>query len=189
MNAFLGYALAVMWVAWLVYWWVSAAGAKAIARTVAWQHKIVYGTPLLIAAVLLADRHLPGFLDLRVIAEQFDLVVAGVALTALGLGFTVWARIALGTNWSGDVTVKHDHELIRTGPYALARHPIYTGLGLAFLGTALAVGELRGAIAVLIAWGSFWYKLSLEERFMTETFGALYADYKKNVKAVIPFVF
>jgi protein-S-isoprenylcysteine O-methyltransferase Ste14 len=86
------------------------------------------------------------------------------------------------------VTVKAGHTLIRGGPYAVVRHPIYSGLSLAVLGTALAVGELRGLLAVgLVAFG-FWHKSLLEERFMREEFGAEYERYCRDVKALIPFV-
>jgi protein-S-isoprenylcysteine O-methyltransferase Ste14 len=94
----------------------------------------------------------------------------------------------LGTNWSADVTVKHDHELIEAGPYAYSRHPIYTGLVLALFGTALAVGETRALIAFVIALASLWYKMGLEERVMRRTFGAAYDAYTRRVKALIPFV-
>ncbi len=86
------------------------------------------------------------------------------------------------------MTVKQDHTLVTHGPYALARHPIYTGLSLAFLGTAFAIGEWRGLAAFVIATASFWYKLRIEERVMRETFGDAYDRYAERVRALIPFV-
>ncbi len=94
----------------------------------------------------------------------------------------------MGRNWSGTVTVKQDHKLIRTGPYAVARHPIYAGLGLAILGTAIAIGEVRGLAATVAALIGMALKSRLEEEFMTEQFGAEYVQYKKDVKAMIPFI-
>ena len=110
-------------------------------------------------------------------------------ITALGLALTVWARLVLGTNWSGSVTVKQDHTLVRRGPYRMVRHPIYTGLLLAFAGSALARGEWRGLLAVLIAWLALWRKWRLEERWMAETFGPAYSDYAARTPAIFPRIF
>jgi protein-S-isoprenylcysteine O-methyltransferase Ste14 len=101
--------------------------------------------------------------------------------------FTVRARLHRGGNWSGIVTIKHDHELIANGPYAIVRHPIYTGLLIAFIGSAMALGEWRGVLAVLVAWWALWRKLRLEERWMAECFGQQYEAYCQRVPALVPF--
>jgi protein-S-isoprenylcysteine O-methyltransferase Ste14 len=110
----------------------------------------------------------------------------GMVMTLAGLLFACWARHVLGSNWSAVVQLKQDHELIERGPYRHVRHPIYTGLLLAFLGTAVALGEWRGLLALAIVAVSFWRKLRLEERWLGEQFGAAYADYMRRVKALIP---
>jgi protein-S-isoprenylcysteine O-methyltransferase Ste14 len=107
-------------------------------------------------------------------------------MVAAGLAFSVWARVYLGRNWSASVTVKQDHELVQSGPYRLVRHPIYTGLLLALLGTAVARGDAQGFVAVAIAVAAIWRKLRLEERWMQETFGETYAHYRAHVPALIP---
>ena len=94
----------------------------------------------------------------------------GAVLTAAGLLLTVWARVHIGRNWSGIVTIKEGHDLITSGPYALVRHPIYTGLSLAFFGSAMACGEWRGVLAVVIVAWSFRVKLKFEERSMRQQF-------------------
>jgi protein-S-isoprenylcysteine O-methyltransferase Ste14 len=94
----------------------------------------------------------------------------------------------LGRNWSGAVTIKDGHELVTSGPYALVRHPIYTGLLLAFLGSAVALGDWRGALAFALAAGALWRKLRLEERWMREQFGDAYQAYSQRVAALVPFV-
>jgi protein-S-isoprenylcysteine O-methyltransferase Ste14 len=109
-------------------------------------------------------------------------------MLATGLALAVWARRHLGRNWSGIVTVKQDHELIRSGPYGLVRHPIYTGLLLAILGTAGAIGEWRGLFAFALITVGFVLKFKMEERFMSETFGEQYARYRAEVRSLIPFV-
>jgi protein-S-isoprenylcysteine O-methyltransferase Ste14 len=110
-------------------------------------------------------------------------------LIAAGLGLSIWARQHLGRNWSGTVQVKQDHQLICAGPYRLVRHPIYTGILVAFLGTAVVIGHWGGLLAVFIAFGSFWRKLTLEECFMRETFGSAYEEYRARTAALIPYLF
>jgi protein-S-isoprenylcysteine O-methyltransferase Ste14 len=112
----------------------------------------------------------------------------GAVLTAGGLLFAIWARHRLGKNWSGVVTVKEDHELITTGAYAIVRHPIYTGLLFAFAGSAIAIGEWRGVLAVVIVLWSLLRKLRFEERWMREQFGERYETYSRRVPALVPFV-
>jgi protein-S-isoprenylcysteine O-methyltransferase Ste14 len=114
--------------------------------------------------------------------------VLGATLTFAGLAFAIWARFVIAGNWSSYVELKRDHELIVAGPYRWVRHPIYTGLLLAFVGSALAVGEWRGVLAVAIVAASFWRKLKLEEAVMRRQFGETYARYAARVPALIPFI-
>jgi protein-S-isoprenylcysteine O-methyltransferase Ste14 len=98
--------------------------------------------------------------------ERSRLTGSALRLVFLGLAFAVWARRHIGSNWSGTVTVKENHALVRTGPYAWVRHPIYTGLLAAILGSAIARGELRGVWAVALCTIAFVSKLRTEERWM-----------------------
>jgi protein-S-isoprenylcysteine O-methyltransferase Ste14 len=113
---------------------------------------------------------------------------AGLALTIGGVGVAAWARLLLGANWSAAITIKQDHQIIRRGPYALVRHPIYSGGLLALLGTAIAFGELRGLAGFTLVFSAWWMKSRLEESFLESQFGASYAQYKREVKGLIPFV-
>jgi hypothetical protein len=106
----------------------------------------------------------------------------------VGPVFSVWGRLHLGTNWSQAVTVKEDHELITTGPYAFVRHPIYTGLLVGILGSAIAVGEWRGLLAVILAIAALWPKLRLEEKWLRAEFGEPYEAYSRKVSALLPHV-
>jgi len=112
----------------------------------------------------------------------------GVAVALPGLALAIVARFFLGRNWSGAVTVKEQHELIRRGPYSAVRHPIYSGVLAGILGTAIVIGEVRGLIAVFFAVLGLRLKSRREEQFMEEEFGAEYRDYKRRVKALIPLV-
>jgi protein-S-isoprenylcysteine O-methyltransferase Ste14 len=180
--------ISLTWLGWLVYWIAASRNVKAVAETASWQSRLIYSVPLFVAAVLLADRHLGPLLNTHLVAHTRTVAWLGAALTLAGIAFAIWARVVLGGNWSGQVTVKEGHELIRTGPYALARHPIYTGLALAIAGSALAGGELRGLIALILVVASFVYKMRIEERLMRQTFGAAYDAYAREVKALVPYV-
>ena len=121
--------------------------------------------------------------------ESAALDVAGLAIALSALAFCLWARFYLGRNWSAVITVTKDHELIRTGPYAVVRHPIYSGFMLATLGTAIAFGEVSGLLAVLLVVTAWGYKARLEEATMLEQFGPEYERYRRDVKGLLPFVY
>lgn len=114
--------------------------------------------------------------------------LAGLVLTAAGCIFAVWARMTLGSNWSGRATVKAGHELIVKGPYALVRHPIYTGFLLALAGTVLASSQWRSLIGFGVIVLALLVKMSQEESLMMQTFPQDYAEYRRRVKALIPGV-
>jgi protein-S-isoprenylcysteine O-methyltransferase Ste14 len=181
-----------VWLLWLLYWGVSAIGVKSAVRVESSASRFgKYWLPLIVAVWLLWGMRawLGGtVLDQRFVPARLWVVWLGFFLTVAGLAFTCWARVVLGRNWSGVVQLKQDHELIVRGPYSIVRHPIYTGLLLAFLGSAIAVGEWRALLAALIVGVSFWRKLRLEERWMCELFGDQYRDYMVRVKALIPWV-
>lgn len=98
----------------------------------------------------------------------------------------IWARRTLGRNWSANVQIKQDHELITAGPYRFVRHPIYTALILMFAGNAIVVGDVRGIIAVVIVTLSFWRKYLKEEAFMRQEFGERYEQYRQKTAPLFP---
>jgi protein-S-isoprenylcysteine O-methyltransferase Ste14 len=178
-----------MWGAWCLYWLASAVGTKATARRESALSRLAHLAPVFVAFTLVASPRLPGtLLHLRLLAQEYWRIwfFLGAGLTAAGLALAVWARVHLGRNWSASVTIKRQHELVVSGPYGMVRHPIYSGLLLAFLGTAVALGELRGLLALAIAAASLWPKLKREERFMIEQFGDAYTAYGQRVPALIP---
>jgi protein-S-isoprenylcysteine O-methyltransferase Ste14 len=181
----------LLWIAWLVYWAISAVNVKSAVRHESKWSRASYIIPIVIASILLSIPPIPGrgFLFSRFLPPEIDAYWPGVILIVAGLLFTVWARQRLGRNWSGTVQVKQDHQLILDGPYGFVRHPIYTGLVVAFLGSAIVIGDWFALLAVLIAFGSFWRKLTLEERFMRETFGTAYEEYRARTAALIPYLF
>lgn len=181
--------IGALWIAWAVYWFIAARSAKQDRRQESALSRAGHIVPLGIAAWLLWTPKLSGLLGGRLLPDTETTFYIGFLVVAIGLGFAIWARRVLGRNWSGIVTVKQDHELVQEGPYRWVRHPIYTGLLVAFAGTAIARGgEWRGLLAVAIVFAALWRKLKLEERWMIETFGDAYLRYREKVRALIPFV-
>jgi protein-S-isoprenylcysteine O-methyltransferase Ste14 len=184
-----GGLLTWLWIAWVAYWWISARWTKADQRRESGPSRAAHMIPLMAAFVLLSQ---PSFhvavLSRRVFPFSEVAYGVGTAMVAAGLSFSVWARVHLGRNWSATVTVKHDHELVQSGPYRIVRHPIYTGLLLGLLGTAVARGDVQGLVAVAIAAVALWRKLRIEERWMQETFGDAYAGYRARVAALVPYL-
>jgi protein-S-isoprenylcysteine O-methyltransferase Ste14 len=179
----------VLWWGWSAYWLVGSFSASRAKRVQSgWARRAHLLAFLVAFALLWYPQFGYGILGMRILPRTEALFVVGAAMTAAGLGFAVWARVHLGKHWSGNVTLKEGHRLIRSGPYALVRHPIYTGLILAFAGTAVAVDEWRGVLAVAIVFAILVPKYRLEERWLTEEFGEEYARYKREVKALIPGV-
>lgn len=177
-----------LWLLWLAAWIVSAFHTKRVLRAESFASRLSHNIPLLIGAALLATHRLAGtWLATRLYAQTAWSFWSGAALVALGLGFAVWARVHLAGNWSGTVTVKHDHSLTRTGPYRLVRHPIYTGILLAVLGSAIAEAEWRGYAGFGLIALAFLRKIAIEERFLTAQFGDAYARYRAEVPALIPW--
>ena len=187
MQTFYQYSIPALWLAWLIYWWIAAFATKATRRKETIASRASHLLPLYLGVVLLVPPHLPGpWLTMRLLPRTLTCFWLGFLLTTLGLVFAVIARGWLGGNWSSTVTLKQDHELIMSGPYRFVRHPIYSGLLLALLGTAIAIGEWRGLLALALMAAAFLRKIAIEERFLTEQFGEAYARYREDVPALLP---
>lgn len=174
---------------WEFYWFVAALGTKRATQKEALLTRIpvVVGI-VLAAALLLAPGWFGSFMEGSFTAHTDATYLPGLALACAGMGFAFWARATLGRNWSGRVTIKENHELVTRGPYGLVRHPIYTGALFGFSGSALALGHVGGLFAVAIMLSIFVHKIRLEERVMGQHFGERYVEYRRKVKALIPFL-
>ena len=189
MNFIHQYLIFGFWLVWLMYWLVASRGNKEVAQHESGVSRASHVIPLSIGAWLLIAQRTPWApLNERFVPLAEWTFVVGAFLVALGLAFSVWARVYLGGNWSGTVTLKRGHELVRTGPYRFVRNPIYTGLIVAFIGSALARGMWGSVLGVAIAFGAVWHKARIEERVLHDAFGKQYEDYKRDVKALIPYV-
>lgn len=183
--------VAVKWI-WIVFgsfWLLAAFAQKRNLRRQSVGSRLIQVSIVLVALspFYLANGRF-GMLHRQLFPSSAAVQSVGVLLMLLGCGFAIWARFTLGRNWSGTVTVKIDHALITGGPYAWVRHPIYSGILLALLGTAVVGGTLIGALEVVAVAFALWLKLRTEEKFMLETFGEQYTDYQQHVKALIPHV-
>ena len=188
MTLFYNWFFPALWAAYLLYWQVAARGAKSNERLEPLVSRVVRSVTFLFVIVLLMG-WLPIPVLYRFYLPENNWAVwfwIGAMVNVLGLGFAVWARVFLGSNWSRSVTIKQDHELITGGPYGLVRHPIYTGLLTGFLGSAIAIAQVRGLVAFALIFAVLWSKLRLEERWMRLQFGSVYEQYAQRVPSLVP---
>lgn len=182
-NAWIKYS----WEAVGLVWLVGAAFTKRTVHVQSFGPRLFYlALAVLGFGLLFSNWFRQGWLGTRVIQDWSSLRYLGLGLTVAGCMFAIWARLKLGGNWSGRATVKEGHQLVTSGPYALARHPIYTGFLTAAVGTALASGEVHDLLALVVIVMMLMLKMSQEERLMVQTFPTAYPAYRRRVKALIP---
>jgi len=125
----------------------------------------------------------------RFVPVSIWIIAAGLVIEFSGLLLAIWARRHLGRNWSGEITIKVEHELIRSGPYRILRHPIYTGLLMMYAGVLLVTGEWLALIGFVLVGLAYWRKVRLEEANLNTAFGAKYDAYRKQSWALVPGIF
>ena len=174
---------AVGWAAFWLYWLLAAFSVKR--GRVIWSRELRVRVVIIAVAILLA--RLGAFRGHRLSTDPW---LAGIGLVLFGLGllFAVWARVHIGRNWGTPMTQKDEPELVTSGPYRLVRHPIYSGILIAGVGTALALSWLWLTV-VALAGIYFLYSATVEERYLTEQFPESYPRYKRSTKMLVPFVF
>ncbi|HEX7077219.1 MAG TPA: isoprenylcysteine carboxylmethyltransferase family protein [Candidatus Eisenbacteria bacterium] len=179
----------VLWEVWLVSWLLAAIWSS---RTVIHQpvaERLLHTTIIAAGTILLfaSPRALGPLLE-PLFPEPVWLGWAAVALAFLGFAYSWWARLHLGRLWSGTVTLKQDHAIVRSGPYAITRHPIYTGLLAALIGTAVIRDAGAALLGLLVLLVGLVIKLRQEERLLIAHFGPAYRDYQAQVRALVPGV-
>ncbi|HEY5262325.1 MAG TPA: isoprenylcysteine carboxylmethyltransferase family protein [Solirubrobacteraceae bacterium] len=179
MNA-LKTAIDIAWIAFWIYWLASAFGVK---QGRASRRRIPLNGVTALSVVLVIRVFRGGSLAV----QSTVLEAIGTAVFASGIALAIWARVYLGRNWGMPMTQKAEPELVTSGPYRFVRHPIYSGLLVALLGSALAT-NLIGLIIVVILGAYFYYCASVEEKNLTAIFPAAYPAYKAGTKMLIPFV-
>jgi protein-S-isoprenylcysteine O-methyltransferase Ste14 len=177
---------AALWIAWGVSWAVAARWSSRVAARPPAKQQWGYWALVAAGAVLMGLNFMTGGRGMEWMPfdtkEQLLFVLALV-----GLGFTWWARIHLGTLWSGSVTRKEHHKVVKTGPYAIVRHPIYAGISLALIASVLLRPGWLGLVGAALIIASFVIKYRLEEHFLMEELGPEYKAYRKQVAALVPF--
>jgi len=176
-----------LWLALILYWLFLAFGNKKNRFKQSRSSRIVY--LVITVGVVYAITHVRQ-LRITLLPTTPATQITGILLCATGIAIAVWARHILGTNWSGIVTLKQDHTLIRNGPYRYVRHPIYSGIIVAAAGSFLAVlPTLQGVISLIFIFLGLRLKSRLEERVLTREFPDEYPRYCREVKALVPFVY
>ncbi len=179
----------ILWMVLGLVWLVAWLRTKRTQERAPFGSRLLYGLPVALAFYLVFNDNISfGWLESRFVPQDIFVDAIAVTLTALGIAFAIWARFYLGQNWSSAVSIKVGHQLIRTGPYSWVRHPIYSGILLGMIGTALTRCDLRGLLAILLLWLGFSIKRRLEEQFMVKTFGLEYEEYSRSTGALIPRV-
>jgi protein-S-isoprenylcysteine O-methyltransferase Ste14 len=173
----------VGWAAFWIYWLAAAFSMKK--GRVPWSREL--GIRVVIAVLVLFLIRFRVFHGNGLNTDGWR-AAFGTVLFVLGLGFAVWARVHLGRNWGTPMTQKNDPDLVTTGPYRLVRHPIYSGILIAGVGTSVAL-SWQWLIAVFLAGAYFVYSATVEERFLSEHFQHTYDAYKHSTKMLVPFIF
>jgi protein-S-isoprenylcysteine O-methyltransferase Ste14 len=177
------------WALWAAYWYISALFVNKTRSSEGWAARMQHLLPLALGFVLIFhDRHGRGWLWGRIYESQTAEAI-GTALTVAGLLFAVWGRLHLGKYWSGIITLKEGHKLIRTGPYRFVRHPLYTGFLSAVLGSAITASTGDAFIGFVIMLVAYLIKMRREEKLLTGEFGQEYVAFKSQVWALLPFVY
>ena len=183
-------ATAFLWIALVLVWVVSTFRTKRTIKSQSSAWQFLYTVIIVVGVYSIFAKQIGiPWLDIQLFSVTVPTAFVGLLAVLTGVTFSVWARLMLGGNWSNSVTVKENHTLILRGPYRIVRHPIYSGILLGMLGSALQRGSIRRFLGVLICGFSFWLKSRVEERFMVQSFGGEYLQYRHKVKALAPFIF
>jgi protein-S-isoprenylcysteine O-methyltransferase Ste14 len=182
--------IGIGWLMFFAYWWISAIGVKKNIRRRSLRWEVGIRLVAVVAIILLArlPRARSFFQRPSPIPVSSITGAAGLILCLAGFSLAVWARVHLGRNWGMPMSLKEGHELVTTGPYRYVRHPIYSGMLLAILGSALATGRVWLVLFVAMAIYCV-YSARTEEGLMLQQFPEEYTRYKKRTKAIIPFVY
>jgi protein-S-isoprenylcysteine O-methyltransferase Ste14 len=183
------YLIEIPWLVFVVYWVISSFRLNKMQRREPGGQQL---GRIIVGAVafflLYSDDPRFGVLNRRFLPQRYWILGIGSALTFAGIGFAIWARYHIGRYWSSTVSLRAEHELIRTGPYARIRHPIYTGILLAVIGTALGIGCYRALVAFVIMLLAFTWKARKEEALLAGQFGSAFEEHRSHTGFFLPRV-
>jgi protein-S-isoprenylcysteine O-methyltransferase Ste14 len=176
-----------LWMLLWLYWLVCAFKSTAVKAKEPFLRRLSHIIPVATGlALLFSSRAHYSWFGIRFAPDSNVVAVTGTVLTAAGVALAMWARFALGQNWSAAVIIRKGHQLVRKGPYRTMRHPIYTGILLGLLGTLLVVGELRGLLGFAIILAGFYGKARKEERWLAREFGEKLQVHLKQTGMFLP---
>lgn len=178
------------WWSFVAYWLISAFWVRKTKVMEPFLPRMIHIWVGTIALLMLAFReYLPRAMNWTLWPQNRFTFWTGAVVMLAGLGFAVWARIHLGRFWSGAITLKEGHRLIRSGPYQFVRNPIYTGILTGIAGTAIALGTVCGLVVLAILFAIYSWKIHREQRLLAGEFGEEYAAYCRDVPALVPYKF
>ena len=180
--------IALAWIAFLLYWVISAIGAKSKRRTKKWVWAMLMIVAVFGLLLLLRLAGIPKNINVILWPRNLPADICSDVVVVAGLFVVIWARRTLGANWSANVQIEADHELVQSGPYKYVRHPIYSGFLTMVLGTAIAYGQLLGVVILAVSFAGFFLKAMREESILTERFSEAYLRYKVRTKTLIPYI-
>jgi protein-S-isoprenylcysteine O-methyltransferase Ste14 len=176
-----------MWLAFSIYWTIAARNSAATDHSESRSSTAFHQGMMALAQLLVFLPIIPG-LRAAFLPETFWLAIIGGAVMAASIALAAWARVHLGRNWSAEVRIAQGHKLVRTGPYARIRHPIYTAVLGMFVGAAICSGHTHALAGLLLMAALYWRKIRLEEKILAETFGAEFEKYRRGTWALVPLV-
>ena len=175
------------WAIWALWWLAMAFFSKSTKRRESAMQRVEHLLPAMLGFALVFRQGFAGaWLARPIISANASLLWLCVLATILGLLFAVWARLMLGSNWSGTVTIKTNHQLIRRGPYRWIRHPIYTGMLAALLATAMIQGLLSGILGFFLVLLALFRKARREESFLSQEFGEGFMEHRQHTGMFLP---
>jgi protein-S-isoprenylcysteine O-methyltransferase Ste14 len=175
------------WLLFAAFWIFAALGAKKPAKKESSGQRFLHIAFMAVGFFMFyGGAFRLGPLSRRFLPDELWIAWLGAVITLLGVLFAIWARFTIGKEWSAEVQIKEGHQLIRAGPYARIRHPIYTGILLALCGTAIVIGEYRAILGVVVFLAGFARKGKKEERFLAREFGPAFDEHRRRTGFFLP---
>jgi protein-S-isoprenylcysteine O-methyltransferase Ste14 len=177
----------VPWIIFSIYWEIAAKNSAPAIKS---ETRFSRGIHVVLAnaALLLIFFPVRG-LNQRFLPDLLFIKVFGLAIECAGIALAVWARRILGRNWSGEITIKKDHELVRSGPYAIVRHPIYTALLAMYAGTAIVSGRMHALVGLALGILAYLRKARMEDSNLANAFGEKYDAWRQQTSALLPGIY
>lgn len=177
----------IPWVIFSLYWEIAAKNSAPAIKS---ESRFSRGIHVVLANAALLFIFFPiSALNQRFLPDNLLIKLAGIALEFAGVALAIWARRILGRNWSGEITIKQDHELVRTGPYGIVRHPIYTAIFAMYVGSVIVSGHVHALVGFAIGILAYLRKVRMEEANLATAFGEKYNAYREDTWALVPGVY